>query len=144
MLFLSFGAQADTIFPVGVKASAPVGDNLSIDKIVTVEAEPSGSSYTSVSLDLSFFPSEITASTDPASYTGSYDRSTTNTFPFTLDVIFDAPGEFAVHVLALVDGASVAEELDIFRVSPVPVPGALVLFSTGLLGLFGWRRFRKS
>jgi len=30
------------------------------------------------------------------------------------------------------------------QLSPIPVPPAAVLFATGLLGLVGWRRFRKN
>ena len=33
--------------------------------------------------------------------------------------------------------------LDDVNVSEVPLPGAMVLLGSGLLGLVGWRRFRK-
>lgn len=78
---------------------------------------------------------------------GSYDRETTRTFEF--DVTFTALAE-GVHdftVDGLVDGGSIAREIDKITVGggsyEVPEPASLGLLSLGLLGMWGARRRKQ-
>jgi len=79
------------------------------------------------------------------SQSGSFDRSIERTFDFDFDLVgccrlFGVPS-FDFDIQALVDGAIVAVEHDHWNC--VPVPPSMILMGSGLLGLIGWRRFKR-
>jgi len=105
--------------------------------------------YSSVCLDDSA-PAGVTVTSNvfgpsvAACHTGTYDRSITRTFDFDVTFTGDVEGVYDFDIEALVDGGSVATELDhITVVAETPEPGTLGLLGLGLLGM-GLGRRRKS
>jgi len=107
------------------------------------------STYSSVCLDDSA-PAGVTVTSDvfgvslAPCHVGAYDRSITRTFDFDVTFTGVTPGVYDFDIDALVDGGSVAVELDhITVVAETPEPGTLGLLGLGLLGM-GLGRRRKS
>ncbi|MCC6233017.1 MAG: VWA domain-containing protein [Verrucomicrobiales bacterium] len=100
--------------------------------------------YSSVALDLSEVPAGLSASVDPASITGAFDRSATRSFDFELTLTADAAGTYTFNVYGLVDGGRVATETDRIHVPGIGVPdrGATLSMMTGALLLLGAFRRR--
>lgn len=68
--------------------------------------------------------------------TGSYDRSVDRTFTFDVTFTRTGDGDSAFLTHALVNGASVASESDVFPgTAPVPLPAAGWLLLAGIAGL---------
>ena len=78
--------------------------------------------------------------------TGTFDRSITRTFDYTVTFTGLTAGTHNFSINGLVDGGIVATESDRIRVGgggdPVPEPSTLLLFGAGALGL-GIARYRQ-
>jgi len=78
---------------------------------------------------------------------GLYDRETTRTFEFDVTFTGLAEGVHDFTVDGLVDGGSIAREIDKITVGggsyDVPEPASLGLLSLGLLGMWGARRRKQ-
>jgi hypothetical protein len=98
-------------------------------------------SYSTVGLDLSEVPAGVTVTYTPLSYTGSYDRSTTETFDFSVTFTGDTAGVYDFHLYALVDKGRVAAERDMITVG-IPEPTTLALLGLGAFGL-GFGAYRR-
>jgi len=106
------------------------------------------SSYSSVGLDLSEAPAGVTLSASPASYSGTWDRSTSHSFDFDLTFTGVTPGTYDFSVYGTVDGGRIATETDHIVVAAgstsVPEPGTLLLVGSGMIGFAFARRKRAS
>jgi len=59
--------------------------------------------------------------------------------------IFILPaGNHALTIEIIQNVATLTEAIGFFRVDPAPLPAGIWLLGSGLLGLAGWRRFRKA
>jgi len=105
------------------------------DAITTVVNE-----YSTVGIDFGEVPAGVSAVAAPVNYSGDYDRSTTQTFDFSVTFTGMAEGTYDFDVYATVDGARVATESDHITVAPVPEPSTILLMGIGLLGLIGYRK----
>ena len=96
--------------------------------------------YTNVGLDLSEVPSGVTVVSNPASYTGLWDRSVTRSFGFDVTFTGDAPGTYDFSIYGTVDGGRIGTEVDHIVVASAPEPGILGLMGLSLAGLAVTRR----
>jgi hypothetical protein len=156
--FTPISVLADSISPDSFNDSLSIGYSVTIRKTVTISGEPafaaevltpSFGEYSQVTVDdlggglpgIDVMTSCVSAdigSCSGATANGVFDRFDDRTFEF--DVTFTAL-QGGVHIFdtyALVDGDIVALEND--SITVVPVPPALWLFGSGLLGLVGMAR----
>ena len=63
-------------------------------------------------------------------------------FTFDWDFLAGNPNDFSLFYLR--DSTGIIIEEGLGQQVPIPVPNAALLFGSGLMGLVGWRRFRKS
>jgi len=140
---------ADSITPTSIACVMSVGSICSFGKTLTVDAVVGASvasvGYSVVGLDFTEVPSYIGTAATPTSYTGSFDRSITRNFGFTVAFTGLAPGDSSFNVYGLVDGVRVATETDritVVETEPIPEPTTLLLVGTGLLGFARWRKQR--
>ena len=98
--------------------------------------------YTTVGLDLTSAPAGVTVTSSPADITGSFDRSITRTFDFTVTFTGGAPGTYDFPIFATVDGGRVATENDHIVVGgTVPDSGsAFILLGLAIAGVEALRR----
>jgi hypothetical protein len=100
--------------------------------------------YGKVSLDLSEVPAGLTATVNPLSITGAFDRSIDRTFNFDVTITGAADGTYSFNIYGLVDDGRVATEADRITVAgggtEVPEPSTMLLFGAGLAALAGLRR----
>ena len=81
----------------------------------------------------------------PTGFSGSFNRSTTNTFgfgPVGITGLHSGVCSFTIGLEA--DGVLLATESDTVTVTGVPEPATVALFGAGLLGLAAVRRSRKT
>jgi hypothetical protein len=101
------------------------------------------STYTTVGLDLSSAPAGVTVTSSP-DITGSFDRSITRTFNFTVSFTGGAPGTYNFPIYGTVDGGRVATENDHIVVTgegTVPDSGsAFMLLGLAMAGVEAFRR----
>jgi hypothetical protein len=99
------------------------------------------STYTTVGLDLTSAPAGVTVTSSP-DITGSFDRSITRTFDFTVTFTGGAPGTYDFPIFATVDGGRVATENDHIVVGgTVPDSGsAFMLLGLAVAGVEALRR----
>ncbi len=105
--------------------------------------------YSNVSLEVGAGADCVDVAIDPAGgHSGSYDRSVSRDFGFTVTFTGTTPGDCSFDINALVDGGIVATERDSFRVTaggpaPVPVPASLPLLLGEFLGSGAFLRRRR-
>jgi hypothetical protein len=98
--------------------------------------------YSTVGLDLTNAPAGVTV-TGPPDITGSFDRSITRTFNFTVTFAAGAPGTYDFPIYGTVDGGRVATETDHIVVTGATVPdsgSALMLLGLAIAGVEAFRR----
>jgi hypothetical protein len=98
--------------------------------------------YTTVGLDLTSAPAGVTVTSSP-DITGSFDRSITRTFDFTVTFKGGAPGTYGFPIFATVDGGRVATEDDHIVVTGEGVPdsgSAFMLLGLAVAGVEALRR----
>ncbi|KAF0189599.1 MAG: hypothetical protein FD168_854 [Desulfobulbaceae bacterium] len=122
-------------------------DGINVDNIVQTITDAITAivnEYTTVALDLSMVPVGLSATVNPVSYIGDYDRSVERIFNFDVVLTADADGFYSFNIYGLVDGVRVATESDRITVTSVPEPATMLLFGTGLATLTGFIRRRRN
>jgi hypothetical protein len=98
--------------------------------------------YSTVGLDVTGAPAGVTVASSP-DITGSFDRSITRTFNFTLTFTGVAPGTYDFPVYGTVEGGRVATETDHIVVTGATVPdsgSALMLLGLAMACIGAYRQ----
>jgi PEP-CTERM motif len=143
LVMAALPALADSISPVSVTATLPVGGSATVHKTVTIEAVVATISYSDVSLDTTEAGLDGSVKFAPGSYIGLFDRSIARTFGFDVTFTGVSEGIHDFNIYALVDGGRVATESDRVTVGAVPEPGSMFLLGTVLVGIAAGLRRRR-
>jgi len=117
-------------------------DTSSIVAAITAAIIHGVSTYSTVGLDLTSAPAGVTVTSSP-DFTGSFDRSITRTFGFTVTFKGGAPGTYDFPIYGTVDGGRVATETDHIVVTGEGVPdsgSAFMLLGLAMAGVEALRR----
>jgi hypothetical protein len=93
--------------------------------------------------EVSFNVLDIAPDTDP-NYILDVGTNENTGLPDAAWIFFNTPEDSGLSVDAFTDGAGVAQFSLQFQATVVPVPAALLLFGSGLLGLIGMTRRKKT
>lgn len=135
---------AGSIYDSGVAGSYTTPFPSSGDLASTLAALIGSSFATYSDVDLVLIGSSGPCSISlPTGFSGSFDRSTTNTFNFgSVDITGTGVGTCTFTIALEADGAILATETDTVQVGAVPEPASLAVFGAGLIGLGGVLRRR--